>query len=203
MKILLYVLCSLLLTGNTVSAAPSVPPKIRPYAGIGIVLMPVSNAIPPETYLLYNEPALQRSGELNSIKLPTFDWIFGTSSTVRPLIVMGRKGTWLKVAYDDAGREAWLNPPRKLVFQTWDLFFKGNVSRLLPGLHKKYYQVYQQPDSLPLLTLTATQQFKALQIENDWAMVLVDQSTLGWLRWRDEDGRLVIGIVTEPKVKQP
>lgn len=201
MNILLRILCSVLLIVSTASAASAALPKMRPYTGIGVLLVPTTALSSPETLPLYEEPALSRLGELHGSKAPAFEWIFGASPAVRPVIVMARKGSWLRVTYDDAGREGWLKPPRQMSFQAWDLFFKGNVSRMLPGLQKKYYQLFQQPDYLPLLSLNAQQQFKVLQLENDWAMVLIDQSTLGWLRWRDEDGRLVIGIVTEPKVQ--
>ncbi len=200
MNVLARIVCSFLLIFGVVLSADAALPKMRPYTGIGVLLLPTTSA---EPLPLYEEPALARLGELHGSKVPSYDWIFGPSRNLRPVIVMGRKGTWLRVSYDDAGREGWINPNRQMNFQAWDLFFKGNVSRMLPGLQKKYYQVYLQPDSQPSTELSAQQQFKVLQLENDWAMVLVEQSNLGWLRWRDEDGRLMIGIVTEPKVPKP
>jgi hypothetical protein len=203
MKLLIVFVITLLTAVSTVAADPSIPRKMRPYVGIGILLLPLKNSAPAVHLPLYEEPALSRLGELNWTKIPAFDWIFGQSPVEQPLIVMARKGTWLRVTYDDAGREAWLNPPRQLPFKTWDQFFKGYVSRLLPGLQKKYYQVYRQPDVSPMAIFTSTQTFKVLQLENDWATVLVDQNELGWLRWRDEDGRLLIGIMTESAVRLP
>lgn len=203
MNVLTRIVCCTLLIISVAASAAAALPKMRPYAGIGVLLLPTGGTSSTEPLALYEEPALARLGELHSSKAPVFDWIFGASPALRPVVVMARKGLWLRVSYDDAGREAWLNPTRQMSFQTWDLFFKGNVSRMLPGLQKKYYQLFQQPDVQPLTLLTAQQQFKVLQLENDWAMVLIEQSTLGWLRWRDEDGRLVIGIVTEPKVLHP
>jgi hypothetical protein len=107
------------------------------------------------------------------------------------------------VAYDDAGREAWLNPLRQDVFQSWDFFLKDHVSRLLPGLQKKYYQLYQHPGRSALAPLSTNQFLKVLRLENDWAMVLSDQNSLGWLRWRDDDGRLLIGVSSAPQVMPP
>jgi hypothetical protein len=34
-------------------------------------------------------------------------------------------------------------------------------------------------------------------------MVLSDQNSLGWLRWRDEDGRLLIGVSSAPQAMHP
>lgn len=200
MKVLVVIVIMTLVAISSVAAAPSPPPKMRPYVGIGILLLPITVSDP---VILYEEPGLSRVGELNRAKIPPLEWIIGPSPVVQPLIVMARRGTWLQVAYDDAGREAWLNPSRQMTFQVWELFFKGHVSRLLPGLQKKYYQVFQEPGISPLAVLTVKQPFKVLQFEGDWAIVLIEQNALGWLRWRDDDGRLLIGIVTEQQVRLP
>jgi len=203
MKAPIVFLVIMLLTVTMAVAAPSAPPKMRPYTGIGILMLPVTSGEPGAPLLLYEEPGLSRLGTLNPDRIPRYDWIFGASPVAIPLIVAGRKGPWLRVAYDDAGREAWLNPARSGAFQSWSFFLKDHVSRLLPGLQKKYYQLYQQPGQAVLAPLTTGQFLKVLQLENDWAMVLSDQNLLGWLRWRDEDGRLLIGVSSAPNMMQP
>jgi hypothetical protein len=201
MKALPFLLLIILMTASTLFAAPSSIPRMRPYSGIGILL--VSPAPGNEPILLYDEPGLSRVGSLDHEKIPRHDWIFGSSPVAVPMIVTGRKGPWLRVSYDDAGREAWLNPERQGTFQTWDYFLKDHVSRLLPGLQKKYYQFYNQPDRTVLTSLNSGQFVKVLRLENDWAMVLSEQNALGWLRWRDEDGRLLIGVSSAPQAMLP
>ena len=197
------ILFIMLLAVTTSGAASSAPAKMRPYTGIGIFMPTVVGGDLHDPLPLYEEPGLSRLGTLNLGRIPRNDWIFGSSAVALPLIVMGRKGPWLRVAYDDAGREAWLNPARTGAFQTWDFFLKDHVSRLLPGLQKRYYQLYQHPGRAVLTSLTTGQFLKVLRLENDWAMVLSDQNSLGWLRWRDEDGRLLIGISSAPQAMQP
>jgi hypothetical protein len=203
MRYLTVFLFTMLLAVHTASASPYVPPKMRPYTGIGILMLTVAGDELNEPLPLYEEPGLSRLGSLNPGKIPRYDWIFGAAPAAAPLVVTGRKGHWLRVAYDDAGREAWLNPARPAAFQPWDFFLKDHVSRLLPGLQKKYYQLYQNPGKTVLAPLTSMQFLKVLRLENDWAMVLSDQNSLGWLRWRDEDGRLLIGVSSVPRVMQP
>ena len=188
-----------MLSVSTAWPAPAAPPRMRPYSGVGILMFPAAGDTPLP---LYEEPGLSRLGTLNTAKIPRYEWIFGAFSTAAPLIVTKRKGSWLRVAYDDAGREAWMNPARAAVFQAWEVYLKDHVSRLLPGLQKKYYQLYQQPGQSALAPLTTRQILKVLRLENDWAMVLVDQNSLGWLRWRDEDGRLLIGVASMSQGKQ-
>jgi hypothetical protein len=203
MRSLTVFLFTMLLAVHTASASPYVPPKMRPYTGIGILMLTVAGDELNDPLPLYEEPGLSRLGSLNPDRIPRYDWIFGAVPAAAPLVVTGRKGNWLRVAYDDAGREAWLNPARPAVFQPWDFFLKDHVSRLLPGLQKKYYQLYQNPGKTVLAPLTSMQFLKVLRLENDWAMVLSDQNSLGWLRWRDEDGRLLIGVSSVPRVMQP
>jgi hypothetical protein len=158
--------------------------------------VPVSDTEQSDSLSLYDEPALSRRGSLNLGAVPPFEWIFGSGSTLLPMVVVARKGTWLRVAYDDAGRESWLNSSRKNVYMPWDSFFKMHVCRMLPGLQKKYYQLYQFPGKNGLTVVLTGQSFKALRLDNDWAQILLDQTTLGWIRWRDDDGRLLMGIST-------
>lgn len=169
---------------------------MRPYSGIGVVALPgpEPGLERVEPFHLYEEPGIYRRGELANIGTPGNEWVFGVRKDRIPLIVTARKGNWLKICYDDAGREAWIDTQRRGTFQSWDQFLKSQVSRLLPGLRKHYYQLYQMPERNMLSALTPKQLFKVLALENDWAMVMSDQNTIGWLRWRDEDGRLLVGF---------
>jgi hypothetical protein len=189
-------LMALLLVATAVCAAPPSPPKIRPYSGIGLLMLTASDLDRKhnEPYLLYDEPAIARRGELDNSRVPPYEWIFGPFSGHLPLVVTARKGGWLRVVYDDAGREAWLNPHRSALFQPWELFFKGQFVRLLPGLQKRQYQLFQQPGKGVPSFVTPKQLFRVVKLENDWALVVTDQNSLGWLRWRDEDSRLLLGL---------
>ncbi|HEY4744469.1 MAG TPA: hypothetical protein VIH45_07410 [Desulfuromonadaceae bacterium] len=190
-------LVALLLVAAMACAAPTPPapaPKMRPYCGIGVLMLAIPSA-DGESYPLYDEPAIARRGVLDMTRVPPYEWIFGSHGTSLALMVMARKGEWLRVAYDDAGREAWLNPCRPASFHPWEEFLKGQTGTLLPGLQKRYYQLFRQPGAGPLATLPPKQPFLVVKLEQDWALVVATgQTTLGWLRWRDEDGRLLMGL---------
>jgi SH3-like domain-containing protein len=175
------------------SAFAASPPRMRPYTGIGVV---VFNALNQDLPLpLYEEPGLLRVGVLNSSRMSGNEWVFGLQKGGRPpLVVSARKGEWLRVVYDDAGREAWIEPQNQGRFQSWEQYLKLHTGRMLPGLQSNYYRFQQQPGGKVLTTLSPKQMFKVLKIENSWGMVLTDQSQVGWLRWRDDDGRLLFGV---------
>ena len=193
------VLLALTCSGSAQSAAN--PPKMRPYSGIGIFILqaPDSEHVGAEPLHLYEEPGIFRHGEFDRSGTTANEWIFGVEKSRILLVVMARKGSWLKVCYDDAGREAWIDPQRRGTFKTWEQFMRGEIGRLLPALRKPYYQLYRQPGVDPLSVLTPKQMFKVIKLENNWAMIMSDQSTIGWLRWRDEDGRLLVGFGADLK----
>lgn len=171
------------------------PPKMRPYSGIGLVLFAQhTTAIRNLDLTLYAEPGLVRVGALNDPRLRGNEWVFELPGETQPLIVSARKREWLRIYYDDAGREAWVDPHSRAQFVTWEWFLKQRSAFMLPGLQKRYYQLFHQTERTPLATLKAKQAFRVLKLEQDWCMVLISQSQIGWLRWRDEDGRLLIGV---------
>lgn len=180
-------------------AAPAIAKagKMRPYSGIGLLLLAApaeTQADLPEQPVLYEEPSLFRIGRLETSKPSPYEWILGAEDKAPRLIVTSRKGEWLRVVYDDAGREAWLKPPSKARYLPWDSFLKGRSVALLAGLQKKYYQTSLQMGGVPSGTVASRQLFRIITVENDWAMVMPGKESLTWLRWRDEDGRLLIGI---------
>jgi hypothetical protein len=192
MKGTAFVILVILAVSSAIAAAAST--AARPYSGIGVLLLATyqdREADILEQAWLYREPAVSRQGPLNIASAPRYEAFFGTKNETRFLIVTARKGEWLRVVYDDAGREAWLPPRRSALFRPWDEFLKGQEGRLLPGLQKRYYQLFRQPGKEALATLTPKHSFRVVKLEHDWSLVMPDQNTLGWLRWRDDDGRLL------------
>lgn len=171
--------------------------KMRPYTGIGVLLIAPklnSEAEHPEPLQLYEEPSIVRLGRLERTLVPFKEWVSGVGDSSVPLIVTLKKGDWLRVIYDESGREAWLKHPSRAKFQLWDSFLKGQSASLMIGLQKKYYQTSQQPGLAASDTLAARQVFRVVKVDGDWVMVMLNKDTLTWLRWRDEDGRILIGL---------
>lgn len=171
------------------------PHRMRPYIGVGLIVFAKQDDIAAQDLQLqlYDEPGLFRVGLLSSSRLAGNEWVFDPLKTA-PLIVSARKGDWLRVFYDDAGREAWLTLGNKGQFWVWDQFLKQQTVRLLPGLQAQYYQLFQQPGGKHLATLTPKQIFKVIKVENAWCMVMAGQAQVGWLRWHDDDNRLLFGF---------
>jgi len=194
-SLIIFLIYVVMVITDTTGFAAS-PPRMRPYTGIGLVVFSQYDSSQNRDLQLplYEEPGLSRIGTLDSSKLSGNGWIFSPSEGSLPFIVSARKGDWLRIFYDDAGREAWVDPQNKGHFQSWEQFLKLQTGHMLTGLPPQYYQLKQQPGGKLLATMTPKQVFKVLKLENSWGMVLTGQTQIGWVRWCDDDGRLLVRL---------
>lgn len=167
-------------------------PKMRPYSGIGVLQLSsigLTRAIP-----LYDDPGIARCCKHEFAAFKALNaWLFGL--TDEPfLLVTARKSGWLEIEYDDAGRTGWIQPERRWHYLPWDQFLKGRLVLFLRNSPKKQMQVVSRPGAVTGMMLPRKQPMKVILVQGDWAYVLLDQSSAGWIRWRDSDGRLLIGF---------
>ena len=179
--------------------AHGAPPTPRPYTGSGLLIIrsPASpDSDQPGTLVLYREPEVGRVAETARGALPLLTQVIVPPAGEYPVAVMGKKGAWLKIAYDQAGREGWLEMARGWDYLPWEEFLPGRTVRLLPGLKKPYYVLRRDsaPDGRELDTLTPESAVRIDRMEGDWVHVTVAPQTAGWLRWRDEGGRFLITV---------
>lgn len=174
-------------------------PKPRPFSDEGLLII---RPTPPQAneascnLEIYREPGVERITDLECSDLPSLDPVIMSRPGEYPVAVTGKKLDWLQIAYDDAGREGWLEISRSWDYWNWSSFLKGRSARLLPGLKKDLYLLRSEPSSgSPQLdTLSRQKSLRIVEIQDDWALVLVDFTSYGWLRWRDNDGRFAISI---------
>ena len=187
----------LLLVTAGVASALGAPPPSRPDTGIGtLVVSALPDATEPPELILYREPGIGRIAAKSAASFPHLATPLKAPSGQYPLVVTARKGGWLQVIHDDAGRAAWLEPRRAWPFVPWDEMLKGRGARLLRGLKKPFYILWGSGGSTvpDLEPLTPERSFRIIAVDGDRIQVLLDLTVMGWLRWRDEDGRLLITL---------
>lgn len=162
------------------------PPPPRPLSGCGVVELKA----PAEPVTLYAEPGVQRIAELPGNSLPPL-------SSPPLLVASATKGGWLRVAYDSAGREGWMEPSRSRPFRSWEEFLPGRRVRILPALKQGLYALRREPVSGAAQrgTLTRGQVVRVVSVREDW----IELGSGLWFRWRDGDGRLTVAPETEPQ----
>lgn len=179
--------------------AHGAPPKPRPYTGSGLLVirpLPLHELDDGDRIILYREPGIGRIMEKDPAGLPLLIRIIEAGAGEFSLAVMGRKGNWLKIAYDDAGREGWLAMERRWQYSHWEEFLPGRFVRLLPGLKKEYGAVRREPSPAAdeLAPLSPDRELRVELLQGDWLRVSLDPQTAGWLRWRDEGGRFLVSV---------
>ncbi|ACM19294.1 hypothetical protein Geob_0932 [Geotalea daltonii FRC-32] len=195
LRIILITIC-LGLSVQTALAAIAPP---RPFSGEGLLVIrpfPSRSSEPCCTLPIYGEPGVERITDLESSDLPSLTPVIQGRTGEYAAAVTGKKGNWLHIVYDEAGREGWLKNSRAWEYVTWNHFLKGRAAKLLPGLKKEFYLLRHDPSATApqLEVLSRQKNLRIIDVREDWALVLVDLTAYGWLRWRDSDGRFTISI---------
>jgi hypothetical protein len=113
-----------------------------------------------------------------------------------------RPDGWLEVALPntEAGK-AWLAPnPQNTVYVWQDfirLYAKNFGFQWLAGVPAYQRSVRLKPeDTAPLVPVTIVQAIKVLHVRGNWMLVelrdMGAEHPIGWLRWRDEQGNLMV-----------
>jgi hypothetical protein len=193
LRIVLLLFCALF-----PSLACSAPLKLRPLSGIGFMnaCQSQSQSLTPSAVTLYREPGVGRITDLDVADIPLLSAVLRADKEKQLFAVTRRKGEWVRIVYDEAGREGWFVPPRQWSFYSWDRFFRGREVKPVPGLKKEYLQLYAEPTvAAPVLeNMDRDRRLRVLDVSDNWMLVLVDMSRPGWFRWKDDDGRFLVSV---------
>jgi hypothetical protein len=114
----------------------------------------------------------------------------------------GKKGEWIRVIYDEAGREGWVRMKNSWEHSPWRLFLMGKRVYLLPRLKETACLLRQEPleKGAVLGVLSPAEPLLVADVEGDWIKVETGQGSSGYLRWREGDGRITITIQPEGRL---
>jgi hypothetical protein len=189
---------SILLLLLPLSASGALP-KLRPYTGIALLLLrPAPSGDPgkPPTLVCYREPGIGRIAEPGYGNIPLLRQVVEAPPGEFPVAVLGKRGTWLKIAYDGADREGWIEMGRRWDLIPWEEYLPGRAARFLPGLKKIFYLLRNTPSMTDRTgeTLAPESVVRIDRVAGDWVGVTVAPGKTGWLRWRDDEGRFLITV---------
>jgi len=180
----------------TAPAAAVSPAKARVLSGIGIVLLNSDLAKKPSPLAIFREPSLGRITEIDASRLPSLAQAIASPEVTILAIVTSRKSGWYRIIYDDGEREGWIKGRSSYQFYRWEELLRDRPASLIGGLRKEFYLLHRTPASSSdsIYTLDKGSRVTSLEVDGDWIRVLTDSRLEGWIRWRDENARLVIAI---------
>ncbi|MDK9718209.1 MAG: hypothetical protein OEL57_09950 [Trichlorobacter sp.] len=165
---------------------------MRPYSGIGV--LQTSSVGVTDALQLYSDPGVARCCRIETSAIKQLNsWLLGNDQPPS-LLVTARKGEWLEVEHDDAGRTGWIMQERRWSYTPWEQYLKGKLILFLRNSPKNQTQIVTRPGASKGVPTTTKQPMKVIMAQGDWAYVLLDQASAGWIRWRDADGRLLVGF---------
>jgi hypothetical protein len=189
---------AVILLTSVLSALPAHGSRqTRPFAGIGLlVIRPLTTESTDAGDLIpvYEDPAIKRVAELKATSLPGLFTAIRVSSGNYATVVMDKKGDWLKIAYDNADREGWIEMKKYWEYIPWRDFLKGRHAVLLPKLRGSDYKLRVECSDIsePLADIPPLGDFQVIEVDGDWVKVRTGQSAEGCIRWRGGDGRFLI-----------
>ncbi|MGA7827430.1 MAG: hypothetical protein WCA04_07215 [Geobacteraceae bacterium] len=171
----------------------------RPRAGQGILLLRpafAEQADSLKTLVLYETPGIRRVAMINAARLPSLSLVLPVPTGVYAVAVMGKRGNWFRLAYDESGREGWIKGRQYWNYYRWTDFLPGCFVRFLPELRASLTEFHQEPyDRSPSLgTIAPGQRMYVMEISNRWAKIRSDNDKHGWIRWCDGNGKLLIAL---------
>jgi len=177
-------------------AAAAAPVKARVLSGIGIILLNNGLAEKPSPLAIFREPSLGRIAEIDANRFPSLVQAITSPEGTIPAIVTSKKSGWYRIIYDDGEREGWIKGRSSYQFYRWEELLRNRPVSLTGGLRKEFYLLHSTPASSSgsIATLGKGSRVTSLEVEGDWIRVLTDSRLEGWIRWRDENERLVIAI---------
>ena len=172
-------------------AATAAPVKARTLSGIGILLISREQS----QITLYREPSLGRiaTTDASALLLPLS---IQPPAGFMAAVVTAKKGGWYRILYDDGERDGWVKGRLSFRYHRWGELLGNRPVILLGGLKKEYYQLRKSPDSSAAALELVEKGVKVttLRIEGEWLEAVTASKTRGWLRWRDDNNRLVIAL---------
>ena len=188
----LFILLMALLFAALPAAASSV--KARIPSGIGILLI---NKVPAginTPIIIYKEPSLGRLAELEPGRLPSLSQSISSPDLSVPAIVTLKKSGWYRIIYDGGEREGWIEGRSGYQFIKWGELLRDRSVSLIGGLRKEFYILRREAtvSSEQIEPVEKGKLFTSLRVNGDWMLLMTDTGAQGWLRWKDDNGRLVI-----------
>lgn len=175
---------------NSLSAAQ--PVKARVPGGIGLLFLQPDH----KELAIYREPQLTRIAEKTPESLPPLQFITTMTQQI-PIVVTSRKPGFYRIVYDHAEREGWIEAGKSgEQFLRWADLLPGRKVSLITGLRKEFYTLKSSPtpSAATVAPIEKGKTLTVISVESCWMQVMTDSKATGWIRWQDENGRLVIGF---------
>ena len=168
--------------------------SLRPYAGRGVLTIPTADQSVDVEF--YEYPSVRWKGSMPLTDFPALSPAL--SPEVSEIVIAAtalREGS-ARVAVAPSGEEGWIILRPDWRYLPWERFLVKRTVRLMTDLPETASRIHQIPAKTgETVDSTATgSPLPVEEIRGDWALIMKEGNPLGWLRWRDGDGRLLVTV---------
>lgn len=160
-------------------------------ASVGVLLMGAAPSLQP---VFYQGPD-QKNRRTAGCDMLTLHAAKGQKTLETPVVVLDKQDNWLKVACSTAEDSSWILMQKEWRYLIWKEYLKSRKIRLLAGLKKEQYHIYDSSEKEIVAVMTPQDQIEVESIIEDWALVKLGKSQIGWLRWKDASGSLLVSVL--------
>jgi hypothetical protein len=160
------------------------------------LLVPSGDGRHAPPVVLYREPGLGRIAEVDAVRFPRIFPEFTSPEGCLAIVVTAKMLDWYRVVYDDGEREGWIEGRLSYRYQRWGDVLQGRRIVLPDGMKSDHYLLRTVPDPAYEAhgKIVKGSGVTVISSDGDWVQVRSDSDVIGWLRWRDDNGRLLISV---------
>lgn len=109
-------------------------------------------------------------------------------------VVQDKKDNWLKISCGPAVTSVWVEMQQGFKYLAWKEYLKNRKVRLLKGLPSDSYRVLDSKGTEVKKILAPEEVIDVAGVVENWVLVKTAPTEIGWLLWRDKQGRMLIRI---------
>jgi hypothetical protein len=163
-------------------------------SSVGVLQLAPLNAAEIDFYVAADTKA-RRSSVCSRATLPTlFDGSGTKRSNSSTVVVLDKQENWLKVACNPNNEFAWIAMKEGWKYLAWKEYLKNKKIEMLPKLNPDNYNIYDAEEKSVLMTLKPKDSIEVFSVIENWALVKLNKTQIGWLRWKDNQGRILVAV---------
>jgi hypothetical protein len=128
------------------------------------------------------------------MRVPVHQEVKNKEVVSAPVTVLDKQDNMLKVVCSAVGDTAWVEMQKEWRYLVWKDYLKSKKVKMLPDLKKDSYNVYDAEEKQVLYTLTPKDLVDVEHVVEQWLLLKTGTDQLGWLRWKDTKGTLLVSV---------
>lgn len=162
-------------------------------SGVGVLLVAPDKTGTIE-YYNHADKKLKRAETCKVMGVPIHQASKNRTAGIVPFVVLDKQDNWLNVPCSTSGDTAWVEMQKEWQYLTWKDYLKSKKVSMLPDLKRDSYNVYDAEEKQVLRVMSSKDLVEVENVVEQWLLLKTGTDQLGWLRWKDAQGVLLVSV---------